>query len=488
MATTQSYHRVTFANDNSAVSSATFGLPQVSILAIIKQKELAKKRRDALNSGKGYRAVGSHRRSIAKHTWVYSELAELCSAFLQGYGKKSIKTIAQEIHASFAAELNHIRHHQYRCAYVAAHCEEDEEEDEEDYEQPESRCHLPTLTAIELKLMDCLSLWFHDNSKPSQMHCDVFNHYKPSQMHCDVFNHLMLSKKHRAMICEMKSAAGAEQPKIKEETEQPEQSEQPKIKEETHVKREIWNVHPRQFVYEGESTFPPTKRRKLNHQNEEQNASASGGGVVAMDTDMYNVYNACNAIDEIASQVETREQKHQRDAADIAVSIAAIRQNQVDVRIMMGYLEDTHTGIGICQQRIDAEIEKIEVILAARNGTIPTMAAKFDPDHYQCNECSQMFDPRLPGYWLIGANERSEHEEQFYICAECMSGVEWNNSATPTVTPTTPRATTKNAHRFGVESDQNDHSSDDDEIDYDRDFDDEPSRDGYGYDHEEECS
>ena len=131
--------RVTFAND--ATATANPGHPQVSILTIRKQKEAAKKRRDALISGKSYRAVGSHRRSAARHTWVHSELAELCKAFMEGYGRKSFLQMAQEIHASFAAELNHIRHHQYRCAYVAAHCEQDEEEDEEDCEKPETRCH-----------------------------------------------------------------------------------------------------------------------------------------------------------------------------------------------------------------------------------------------------------------------------------------------------------------------------------------------------------
>ena len=323
MSTTQ---RVTFVGDNTA--TATTGHPQVSILTIRKQKELAKKRRDALISGKGYRAVGSHRRNAARHTWIQSELLELCTTFMRDYGTKAIWRIAQEIHASFATELNHIQHHQYRCAYVAAAAagEEDEECD-----QPETRTHLPTVTAIELKLMDCVSLHFDDKRNYIS---------KPSQMHRDVWSHLMLSQKHRAMIREMSAAAAAAQPEIKQEVQQPEPQD-----------REIWNVHGSEFVYESEDVFPPAKRRKLNPDED-----ADRDSTVCMDE-------ISDALDEIDGQIDERE--HNRRCTQIAVSdcLAEIAAHDQHVVQLLQYLRSTASEIDMHRHAIAIKVAEIRAIV-----------------------------------------------------------------------------------------------------------------------------
>ena len=332
MFTSTSQH-VTFANDASASASANDGFPQVSILTIRKQKELAKKRREALISGKGYRAVGSHRRNAARHTWVQSELLELCTTFMRDYGTKPIWRIAQEIHASFATELNHIQRHQYRCAYVAAHCEKDVHEDEEEEcEQPETRTHLPTVTAIELKLMDCVSLHFDDKRNYIS---------KPSQMHRDVWSHLMLSQKHRAMIREMSAAAAAAQPEIKQEVQQPEPQD-----------REIWNVHGSEFVYESEDVFPPAKRRKLNPDEEDDEHESA----VCMDE-------ISDALDEIASQIDERE--HNRRCTQIAVSdcLAEIEAHDQHIVQLLRYLRSTASEIDMHRDAIARKVAEIRAIV-----------------------------------------------------------------------------------------------------------------------------
>ena len=344
-----SEQHVTFAS--SASASASDGFPQVSILTIRKQKELAKKRRDALISGKGYRAVGSHRRSAARHTWVQSELLELCTTFMRDYGTKPIWRIAQEIHASFATELNHIQHHQYRCAYVAAHCEKDVQEDEEEEcEQRETRTHLPTVTAIELKLMDCVSLHFDDKRNYIS---------KPSQMHRDVWSHLVLSQKHRAMIREMSAAAAAAQPEIKQEVQQPEPQD-----------REIWNVHGSEFVYESEDVFPPAKRRKLNPDEEADFVPAPTNEAIG-EIEMGDVEHEStvgmdeisDALDEIAGQIDERE--HNRRCTQIAVSdcLAEIAAHDQHIVQLLRYLRSTASEIDMHRHAIAVKVAEIRAIV-----------------------------------------------------------------------------------------------------------------------------
>ena len=337
---TSTSQRVTFVNDASA--SANDGFPQVSILTIRKQKELAKKRRDALISGKGYRAVGSHRRNAARHTWVQSELLELCTTFMRDYGTKAIWRIAQEIHASFATELNHIQHHQYRCAYVAAHCEKDEECD-----QLETRSHLPTVTAIELKLMDCVSLHFDDKRNYIS---------KPSQMHRDVWSHLVLSQKHRTMIREM-SAAAAAKPGVKEEVQQPEQE------------HEIWNVHPHEFVYESEDVFPPAKRCKLNPDEDDEDDFAPAPTNEAIreiemgDDSTVGMDEISDALDEIDGQIDERE--HNRRCTQIAVSdcLAEIAEHDQHVMQLLQYLRSTASEIDMHRHAIAIKVAEIRAIV-----------------------------------------------------------------------------------------------------------------------------
>jgi hypothetical protein len=178
--------------------------------------------------------------------------------------------------------------------------------------------------------------------------------------------------------------------------------------------------------------------------------------------------------------MEQHGQCEQQYSHSVAQSIATIRQNQSDIALLMGYVQDTHTGIQKAHERIEAELAKLETMTVVVPATATTAKPKFDASNYQCHECSQTFDPSIRGYWLIGAPCRNantnttqpqqQHEDDeddmFYLCRECTRF--------------------ENEHRdndmaFGV--------MEDGEYDYDDQYEDQCERARREhYDHSEECS
>jgi hypothetical protein len=125
----------------------------------------------------------------------------------------------------------------------------------------------------------------------------------------------------------------------------------------------------------------------------------------------------------------------------------------------------------------------MERIRAIVDPTPPTYAAaaatahvdpndQFDPDHYECRECSQMFDPLVPGYWLIGPNR--ETGDTFYLCCECTRFMEAEETHQTSRTSTTTQR---------VDEEEEDYSYDSEDY---QDYVDEPKQGDY--DHSEECS
>jgi hypothetical protein len=488
----QSQTHVTFAAaTNIANLDTNSGLPQVSVLTLKKQKEALKKRREALIAGNGrsYRGIGTHRRSTTKHTWTYGELAELTATFITHYNVKPLCKIAEEIHASFAVQLKYQQALDAAQAQAAQAATATAPQEEQVAQLREPRTHLPTVTAIELKLMDCVSLHFNDTHNYIS---------KPSQIHREVWSHLLCAQKHRTMIRSMT----AKQPEQEQELKQEQEPAQDPTQDQD---REIWNVHAREFMYdtvaEYEAAFPPAKRRKFNP---EDTAATTITGEIEMsdgddnddnddcdDCGEMNMSDVCEALEEIATEVETREQGHQQNNAAIALSMAIIRQQQQDIKILLEYMEDTRSGMGLCQQRIDAEMAKIDAILlsgstntttatpntttAAQGPMTITANSQFDPNDYKCRECAQMFDPRDGGYWLIGPNR--ETGDTFYLCHECTKFMDDE-------TPQTPRTPAQRIDQ-DEESDNDCCGGDcdcwesDDDCDY---------YTGGNYDHSEECS
>jgi len=438
--------QVTFAADAAANS----GLPQVSVLTLKKQKEILKKRREALIAGKGrsYPGVGTHRRSTIKHTWTYGELAELSATFMTHYNLKPLWKIAQEIHASFALQLQH----QQALDAAAAIAADAQEEQVAQLREP--RTHLPTVTAIELKLVDCTSLHYND----------AHNYIsKPSQMHHEVWSHLLRAQKHRTMIRSM-TATKQEQP------EQPEQQE-----------REIWNVHAREFMYDSvaeyEAAFPPAKRRKLNPDQDQEQIVV---GEIEMEDntndDSMNMVEICEALDEIADQINEREHNRQSTYIAVNASLTQIQAREQQIAHLLTTLRDTTSEIETHRRAITCEMERIRAIVdpapPAYSAPVPAQQAQaaFDPNHYQCRECAQMFNPLVLGYWLIGPNR--ETGDTFYLCRECTTFMD-DTQQTP-------------AQRIDEEEEEEDSFCDDDSDGEWEDYEEE-SQSG-SYDHGEECS
>ena len=474
--------RVTFAAvpATATATDSNSGLPQVSVLTLKKQKDILKKRREALIAGKGrsYRAVGTHRRSTTKHTWTYGELAELTATFMTHYNVKPLWKIAEEIHASFVVQLTH---QQALDAAAAAALATADPQEEQVAQLREPRTHLPTVTAIELKLMDCVSLHFNDTHNYIS---------KPSQIHTEVWSHLLRAQKHRTMIRSMTAA------KPEQQQQQPAQAQD--------QDREIWNVHAREFMYDNvaqyEAAFPPAKRRKLNPEDEQivvgeiemgdGHDTASNDGTLVM-TEI------CEALDEIANQIDEREQNRQRTYTAVNASLAQIQCREQQIAQLLTALRDATTEIETHRQEIASEMERIRAIVdpapptySAPVTTTPTSATatnaaqvdpndQFDPDHYECRECSQMFDPLVPGYWLIGPNR--ETGDTFYLCRECTRFMEDTPQALATSATSATSATP--AQRIDEDDEEEDYSYDSEDY---QDDEDEPQQGDY--DHSEECS
>jgi hypothetical protein len=467
--------RVTFAAD---VADTNSGVPQVSVLTFKKQKDILKKRREALLAGKGrsYPAIGTHRRSTTKHTWTYGELAELTATFMTHYNVKPLWKIAQEIHASFVVQLTH----QQALDAAAALATATDPQEEQVAQLREPRTHLPTVTAIELKLMDCVSLHFNDTHNYIS---------KPSQIHAEVWSHLLRAQKHRTMIRSMTTA-------------KPEQQQQQPAEAQADTEdrdREIWNVHAREFMYDNvaeyEAAFPPAKRRKLNPEDADAadatatadtTATTAVTGEIEMGDDTGSndgtlaMTEICDALDEIADQIDEREQNRQRTYTAVNASLAQIQAREQQIAQLLAALRDTTTEIETHRQQIASEMERIRAIVDPATATATATAHvdpndQFDPDHYECRECSQMFDPLVPGYWLIGPNR--ETGDTFYLCRECTRFME-DTQQTSATSATSATPTQR------IDDDEEEDYSYDSE-DY-QDYEDEP-RQG-DYDHSEECS
>jgi hypothetical protein len=299
-------------------------------------------------------------------------------------------------------------------------------------------------------------------------------------MHHEVWSHLLRAQKHRTMIRGM-TATKQEQP------EQPEQQEQ------QEQEREICNVHAREFMYDSvaeyEAAFPPAKRRKLNPNPEDEQEQVIVGEIEMEDNtndDSMNMVEICKALDEIADQINERE--HNRHCTYIAVnaSLTLIQTREQQIAQLLTTLRNTTTEIETHRSAITCEMERIRAIVdpappaySAPASAQQAQQAAFDPNHYQCRECSQMFNPVVPGYWLIGPNR--ETGDTFYLCSECTKFMD-DTQQTPAQRIDEEEEEEDQDQGCGGDCDCWDDDSDGEWEDYE-----EESQHG-GYDHGEECS
>jgi len=429
----------------------------------------------------------------SRHVWTQGELTDVCSAFIINYKEKSLAEIAKEIHTHFTEYIktqDHRRHHHH-------HHQAIDSDDEPICEAVEYREGVPSISAIELKLMDCVSLCYQVSSSES---CS-----KASKMHTEIWQHIMCAQKHREIIRAMKNAAATSTTtSVKsEQQDEPRTPTTPKNSRNSStasleapgapVKAKKTATPPprRKYLLESEEELPPAKRRKLNPEFE------AVAPKPAQQQQRLSMSDICCALDEIADRMEEHGKCEKQYSHSVAQSIAVIRQNQSDIALLMGYVQDTHTGIQKAYERIEAELAKLEtmtVVPATATATATTATAttttkpKFDPNNYQCHECLQTFDPSIRGYWLIGAPcrnpdanatpaaEDDDDDDMFYLCREC---TRFENEY--------------NEH--GVDNDDNGDNDmaigvmEDGEYDYDDQYEDycERARREH-YDHSEECS
>ncbi len=421
-----------------------------------------------------FRSRSRNGKFTSRHVWTQGELTDVCRAFIINYKEKTLAEIAQEIHTRFTEYIKIQDHH--RQAIV-----ESDSDDELICQAHEYREGVPSISAIELKLIDCVNLCYQVSSGSCS---------KASKMHTEIWQHIMCAQKHREIIRTMKVAT-ASTATTKSEQQQQDEPTTPKSSSSASLeapgapikakKTATPSSSRRKYLLESEEELPPAKRRKLNPEFE-----AAATTEPAQQQQRLSMSDICYALDEIADRMEQHGQCEQQYSHSVAQSIATIRQNQSDIALLMGYVEDTYTGIQKAHQRIEAELAKLETmtVVPAAATAAPTKP-KFDPSNYQCHECSQTFDPSIRGYWLIGApcrnpntTEAQEHEhdhddedDMFYLCRECTRFENEHNHN---------HNHNDNDMAFGV--------MEDGEYDYDQ-YEDQYERARRGdYDHSEECS
>ena len=310
----------------------------------------------------------------SRHVWTQGELTDVCCAFVLNYKEKTLAEIAQETHTRFTEYIK-IQDHQQAI--------KSDSDDELICEAVEYREGVPSISAIELKLIDCVSLCYQVSSESCS---------KASKMHTEIWQHIMCAQKHREIIHAMKNAVATSATSattIKSEQQQDE-PRTPKSSSTTTasleapgapVKAKKTATPPprRKYLLESEEELPAAKRRKLNPEFEA--ATTTAAPEPAQQQQRLSMSDICCALDEIADRMEQHGQCEQQYSHSVAQSIATIRQNQSDIALLMGYVQDTHTGIQKAHERIEAELAKLEtmtVVPATATATATATKPKFD--------------------------------------------------------------------------------------------------------------
>jgi hypothetical protein len=381
------------ASTNTATTNTNNdGAPQVSILAAANTRaNLQKKKRGQSHSGKKYPGVGTHRRNT-KHVWLFSELAELSGAYKEHHTTMPCWTIAEMLHYSFSQQIqyNQTKHAQ----------QEQEAVDEEAIaQQQEPRAHLPTIQAIQSKLLDCIML----------QHSDTTFGYaaQPSQMHRQVWEHLELAEKHRTMLKKMTAAAPVQQIK-QEQQEKEQQDDKPLHDDPLNTLAPVWNVHPRSFYTpdaEFEAAQPPTKRRKV--ESDDDDAPASKAEFDA-------------GIKEIMSLLEDTEEVRRQERTLIQQLVAQIREHNDQLGSLVSNIKDSHEEIEQHRQAIAHKMQQIESVIAApaASATLTTLSTPTTPI---CTKCTKRIEGDLGGFsvYRAAAADSTPPQSQGTTTYEC---------------------------------------------------------------------
>lgn len=374
---------------------ANDGAPQVSILANASTKRCQERNRQSrllknskgMGVGKKYPGIGTHRRST-KHVWQLSELAELSAAYKAHHTTMPCWTIANMLYYSFGEQLRHLQ--------------------EQDQDQATTRTHLPTIQAIQAKLMDCISL----------QHADTFGYAsRPTQAHKQVWEHLELAEKHRDMLAKMTAAAASEPMQLQEQ-------------DEIHTPPAsipIWNVHATSFYTpdaEIEATEPPRKRRKTvfkcnaKEERSESPAVSAPTAPTAVPTMSKADFHA--GIEELNSLLEGVDQARRTEKANIQSLVHQVREHNTQIGELLGGIQDAQAEIFQHRQAIAHIMEQIESIISPVPLQTPSAAGSAAPTTTPvCAKCTKTIEGELGGFSVHYADS-SHPEHGTYVCDECM--------------------------------------------------------------------
>ena len=347
-------------------ANANDGKPKVSILASASEKRMQERRRQSrllknakgMGVGKKYPGVGTHRRNT-KHTWLYSELAELSAAYKEHHAFMPCWAIADMLYYSFSQQV------QYNQAKIEQQQQAAENDDQPTYQLQEPRLHVPSIQAIQAKLMDCISL----------QHNETFGYSIPSQMHQEVWDHLILAEKHREILKQQQNQKSIKQ----EELEQ----QEPATPAATDKSTRKLLRHDFLFNTDAdfEATLPPAKRRKVVFDNDEetQQQQQQPQPQVKQEQQEHHVapqqqqqqqqhqqqqqQQHQQEIDEIMSLLEDSHLSHQHERQIIQKLVADIRRQNHRIGVLVANVKDAHEEIEECRENIQRKMEQIESIV-----------------------------------------------------------------------------------------------------------------------------
>jgi hypothetical protein len=399
---------------NAAANSANIndGAPQVSILASASAKRMQERRRQSrlsknakgMGVGKKYPGVGTHHRNT-KHVWLYSELAEVSAAYKEHHTTMPLWTIADMLYYSFSQQL---KHNQANIAEV-------DQQDQPIAQLREPRTHLPSIQAIQTKLMDCDSLQHKDMLGYSSV---------PTQIHKQVWEHLELAKKHREMLKQQQQPqvqVAAVKQEQQDEQEQPQQPQQPPTTKSTR------KVLHHDFLYntdaEFEATLPPAKRRKVVFEDEDEESAPYQQQQIKQEEDPVATMSKAQidaGIAELVSLMGEADDARRQEYALIQRLVIQIRQHYDQIGSVVSNIKDSHAEIEQHRQAIACKMQQIESIITPVPLPTPATATATAPAPRAmvCNKCTRTIGGNLGGFSVHYADP-SHPDNGTIECDEC---------------------------------------------------------------------
>ena len=407
------------ANNNNA--NANDGAPQVSILASASTKRMQERRRQSrllkstkgMGVGKKYPSIGTHHRNT-KHVWLYSELAEVSAAYKEHHTTLPCWKIADMLYYSFTQQVEYNNKKQ----------DQDQDQDQPIAQLREQRIHFPSIQAIQIKLMDCISLQ-HNN--------DTFGYAssQPSHMHKQVWEHLELAEKHRNMLKKQQSQQHLVQVaavKQEQQDQQDQQQENPVLSTRKLLRHDFLFSTDSEF----EATLPPAKRRKVVFEEEESAPQQQQqehqdtytyyrqehpATPVAMSKAEFNT-----GINELMSLMGEADDARRQERALIQRLVGQIREHNEHIGSLVSNIKDSHAEIEHHREAISRKMQQIETIILPVPLPTPAAAAAATTATATpllvCTKCTKTIEGELGGFSVSYADPSKP--KGTYVCDECI--------------------------------------------------------------------